>query len=184
MSTRYTDVIGTGAQRLSARIGAYHTDLDIDKAVAAHESIIAEAFQGFKPRFAVEGGTTSENLAKQNIQARNRLVVSYELAQLSTQARSLPRAGASLLVLGSGNVDGTHNTLCRYPPSSIYIDSFLENLRGYYTKVITPLGQRCLVLTTVSMMPALRIYRHLDQFPRLMRQTFSAGLATPGTYHS
>lgn len=34
------------------------------------------------------------------------MVVAYELAQLSTQARGLPRAGAALLVLGSGNVDG------------------------------------------------------------------------------
>jgi NAD+ synthase (glutamine-hydrolysing) len=33
---------------------------------------------------------------------------------VSTAAREMPRAGASLLVLGSGNVD--------------------ENLRGYYTK--------------------------------------------------
>jgi hypothetical protein len=54
------------------------------------------------------------------------MVVSYELAQLSTTARKLPRAGAALLVLGSGNVD--------------------EILRGYYTKYdassadISPLG--------------------------------------------
>ncbi len=54
------------------------------------------------------------------------MVVAYELAQLSTTARNLPRAGAALLVLGSGNVD--------------------EILRGYYTKYdassadIAPLG--------------------------------------------
>ena len=47
-----------------------------------------------------------ENLAKQNIQARQRLAVQYELAQLVTSARpEHPRAGATLLVLGSGNVD-------------------------------------------------------------------------------
>ncbi|KAH7324480.1 glutamine-dependent NAD(+) synthetase [Stachybotrys elegans] len=114
------------AKRLSAEIGAYHTDLDIDKVVIAHESLIADAFGGFQPKFEVEGGTAGESLAKQNIQARNRLVVSYELAQLSTQARGLPRAGSALLVLGSGNVD--------------------ENLRGYYTKYdassadLSPLG--------------------------------------------
>ena len=33
------------------------------------------------------------------------MIVAYELAQLSTTARNLPRAGAALLVLGSGNVD-------------------------------------------------------------------------------
>ncbi|KAI6383144.1 hypothetical protein MCOR25_000330 [Pyricularia grisea] len=121
-----SDETRSRAKRLAERLGAYHTDINIDNAVQAHESIIASALGGFKPKYAVEGGTNSENLAKQNIQARNRLVVSYELAQLSTQARGLPRAGASLLVLGSGNVD--------------------ENLRGYYTKYdassadLAPLG--------------------------------------------
>lgn len=114
------------AKRLAERLGAYHTDIDMDEVVDAHENIIQKALNGFKPKYQVEGGSAGENLAKQNIQARNRLVVSYELAQLSTQARGLPRAGASLLVLGSGNVD--------------------ENLRGYYTKYdassadLAPLG--------------------------------------------
>ena len=45
------------------------------------------------------------------------MVVSYELAQLSTTARNLSRSGAPLLVLGSSNVD--------------------EILRGYYTKYDT-----------------------------------------------
>lgn len=114
------------AKRLAQQIGAYHTDLNMDKAVAAHESLIGDAFDGFQPKYESQGGTVSESLAKQNIQARNRLVISYELAQVSLQARGMPRAGASLLVLGSGNVD--------------------ENLRGYYTKYdasyadLSPLG--------------------------------------------
>ncbi|KAH8816657.1 hypothetical protein F5884DRAFT_896414 [Xylogone sp. PMI_703] len=113
------------ARRLSERLGAYHSDISIDKAVIAHESIIEDTLS-FKPRYQIEGGSAAENLARQNIQARNRLVVAYELAQLSTTARKTPRAGAALLVLGSGNVD--------------------ENLRGYYTKYdassadIAPLG--------------------------------------------
>jgi hypothetical protein len=48
-------------------------------------------------RFIVRLLTLSQ-LAKQNIQARNRMIVAYELAQLSTTARNLPRAGAALLV--------------------------------------------------------------------------------------
>lgn len=76
----------------------------------AHHNIIRSTLD-FDPKYAIEGGSAAENLALQNIQARNRMVVSYELAQLSTTARETPRAGASLLVLGSGNVD--------------------ENLRGY-----------------------------------------------------
>ncbi|KAG6354334.1 hypothetical protein INS49_004939 [Diaporthe citri] len=113
------------AERLAKHLGAYHSDIKIDDAVIAHENIIAQTLGGFRPKYSIEGGSPSENLARQNIQARNRLVVAYELAQLSTTARDTPRKGGALLVLGSGNVD--------------------ENLRGYYTKYassadIAPLG--------------------------------------------
>ncbi|KUI57806.1 Glutamine-dependent NAD(+) synthetase [Cytospora mali] len=114
------------AERLAKRFGAYHSDIKIDDAVTAHENIISQTLGGFRPKYSIEGGSPAENLARQNIQARNRLVVAYELAQLSTTARNTPRKGAALLVLGSGNVD--------------------ENLRGYYTKYdassadIAPLG--------------------------------------------
>ncbi|KAK3330777.1 glutamine-dependent NAD(+) synthetase [Apodospora peruviana] len=113
------------AQRLADSLGAYHSDVTIDQTVSAHEDIIKQALK-FEAKFLVEGGSEAENLAKQNIQARNRMVVAYELAQLSTTARKLPRVGASLLVLSSGNVD--------------------ETLRGYLTKYdcssgdIAPLG--------------------------------------------
>jgi NAD+ synthase (glutamine-hydrolysing) len=125
-TTNSSEETRSRARRLAQQIGAYHTDLNMDKAVAAHESLIGDAFGGFQPKYESQGGTASESLAKQNIQARNRLVISYELAQVSLQARGMPRAGASLLVLGSGNVD--------------------ENLRGYYTKYdasyadLSPLG--------------------------------------------
>lgn len=131
LHTCYTGTVNSSpdtkqrAAKLAKELGAYHSDITIDEAVEAHESIVAKAL-GFKPRYSVEGGSQAENLAKQNIQARNRLVVQYELAQLSSTARNLPRAGAALLVLTSGNVD--------------------ENLRGYYTKYdassgdLAPLG--------------------------------------------
>ncbi|KAI5464958.1 NAD+ synthase [Mariannaea sp. PMI_226] len=113
------------AERLSKFIGSYHSDVNISDTVSAHEQVIKQALN-FEPKFGVEGGSVAENLAKQNIQARNRMVVAYELAQLSTTARKLPRAGASLLVVSSGNVD--------------------EALRGYLTKYdcssgdLAPLG--------------------------------------------
>jgi NAD+ synthase (glutamine-hydrolysing) len=92
------------SKRLAAKIGAYHSDINIDETVTAHENIVHTALN-FKPRFLVEGGTAAENLARQNIQARNRMVIAYEMAQLSTLARKRPRAGTSLLVLSSANVD-------------------------------------------------------------------------------
>ncbi|KAG9784936.1 glutamine-dependent NAD(+) synthetase, partial [Aureobasidium melanogenum] len=120
-----SDETRSRAKRLAERLGAYHLDISIDEAVEAHQSIIRNALQ-FTPKYSVEGGTPAENLALQNVQARNRMVVQYSLAQLATTARKLPRAGSALLVLTSGNVD--------------------ENLRGYYTKYdassgdLAPLG--------------------------------------------
>lgn len=120
-----SDETRSRAERLATKLGAYHLDINIDAAVQANLSIIDNAFQ-FKPKYSVEGGSRAENLALQNIQARSRLVTQYSLAQLATTARKLPRAGAALLVLTSGNVD--------------------ENLRGYYTKYdassgdLAPLG--------------------------------------------
>lgn len=78
---------------------------------------------GKTPRFKSSGGTSAENLALQNIQARLRMVVAFLLAQLLPWVRG--RQGF-LLVLGSANVD--------------------ELLRGYLTKYdcssadINPIG--------------------------------------------
>ena len=63
------------AKGLSKTLGGYHSDIDIDPAIDAHEVIIENTFSNYKPRYAVHGGTAAENLAKQNIQARNRMVV-------------------------------------------------------------------------------------------------------------
>lgn len=113
------------AASLANAIGSYHSDIVIDDVVNAHENLILGTLD-YQPVFAVQGGCQGEDLARQNIQARNRMVVGYEFAQLSTTARNLPRAGTPLLVLGAGNC--------------------AEHLRGYYTKYdcssadISPLG--------------------------------------------
>jgi NAD+ synthase (glutamine-hydrolysing) len=111
-TTNSSEETESRASRLAEQTGAYHSNIKIDDIVKALDNV-PTAIWGFKARFESEGGSSSESLARQNVQARTRMVVAYELAQLSTTARKLPRAGAPLLVLGSGNVD--------------------ENLRGYYT---------------------------------------------------
>ncbi|KAK0388001.1 hypothetical protein NLU13_4245 [Sarocladium strictum] len=114
------------AKRLAAQIGSNHMDTSIDKAVNAQIEILSDALDGFQPQYTVHGGSTSENIALQNIQARSRMVFSYALSQIITTAKGMPRAGASLLVLASTNVD--------------------EHLRGYLTKYdassadLAPLG--------------------------------------------
>ncbi|KAF7308596.1 Glutamine-dependent NAD(+) synthetase [Mycena chlorophos] len=110
------------AKDLSAAIGSYHVDLNMDYVVRA----VLTLFTGVtrrEPKFRAHGGSAAENLALQNIQARLRMVLAYLFAQLLPWVRG--RAGG-LLVLGSANVD--------------------ESLRGYLTKYdcssadINPIG--------------------------------------------
>lgn len=98
------------AKLLAGEIGAYHVDLDIDTLVESILVLFQSVF-GKRPKFKVHGGTQTENLALQNIQARLRMVLSYLCAQLLPWVRG---QSGFLLVLGSANVD--------------------EALRGYMTK--------------------------------------------------
>ncbi|GIL46495.1 hypothetical protein Vafri_3475, partial [Volvox africanus] len=117
------------ARLLCEQIGAYHLSLSIDSVVEAVVGLFAAAVTGGRrPAFKAHGGTTAENLALQNIQARLRMVLAFLLAQLLPWARGLNNQGGAgwLLVLGSANVD--------------------ECLRGYLTKYdcssadINPIG--------------------------------------------
>ncbi|RYP12254.1 hypothetical protein DL765_007439 [Monosporascus sp. GIB2] len=90
------------AQDLAAAIGAYHCNLDIDQVYEAQRNLIVNTLN-FEPKFKVEGGSVSENLTLQNIQARSRMVTAYEFAQILPTTRGRP-GGGSLLVLGSANV--------------------------------------------------------------------------------
>lgn len=110
------------AQALANQLGARHFNLNINTAVAAITRLFVK-LTGRTPQFKLHGGSSAENLALQNIQARLRMLLSYLLAQLLPWAHG--RSG-SLLVLGTGNVD--------------------EALRGYLTKYdcssadINPIG--------------------------------------------
>ncbi|MBW0480032.1 hypothetical protein O181_019747 [Austropuccinia psidii MF-1] len=110
------------AKDLASAIGAYHTDLNMDAVVIAIRTLFS-AVTGKSPRFKVRGGSSAENLALQNIQARLRMLLSYMFAQLLPWVRG---QNGGLLVLGSANVD--------------------ESLRGYLTKYdcssadINPIG--------------------------------------------
>lgn len=112
------------AKDLAQAIGAYHMDFDIDTLVSALTTLFTHV-TNFSPRFSVHGGSSTENLALQNIQARLRMVIAYLWAQMLPMVRKR-NGGGSLLVLGSGNLS--------------------EQLRGYYTKYdnssadINPIG--------------------------------------------
>jgi NAD+ synthase (glutamine-hydrolysing) len=109
------------AQALATEIGATHHLVNIDGLVASTVKT-CESYLG-TPQYKLFGGSSTQNLALQNIQARQRMVLSYYQAQMLLEAQN--RTGF-LLVLGSANVD--------------------EALRGYMTKYdcssadINPIG--------------------------------------------
>ncbi|KJE97873.1 hypothetical protein CAOG_009140 [Capsaspora owczarzaki ATCC 30864] len=110
------------ASALAQQLGSYHLSINFDAAVAAVLAVFTIATKMI-PKFRTYGGSSTENLALQNIQARLRMVLAYLFAQLLLWVRG--REG-SLLVLGSANVD--------------------ESIRGYFTKYdcsaadINPIG--------------------------------------------
>ncbi|KAI9262477.1 hypothetical protein EDC94DRAFT_648277 [Helicostylum pulchrum] len=110
------------AKDLAGVIGSYHTDLDMDTVVKSIHTLFTFV-TGKSPKYKVHGGSTTENLALQNIQARLRMLLAYLFAQLLPWCRNV---SGNLLVLGSANVD--------------------ESLRGYLTKYdcssadINPIG--------------------------------------------
>lgn len=105
-----SDETRSRAKDLARAIGSYHTDFNMDTIVSAVVSLFTMVTKK-TPQFKVHGGSATENLALQNIQARLRMVLAYLWAQLLPWVRG--RQGG-LLVLGSANVD--------------------ESLRGYLTK--------------------------------------------------
>ncbi|KAL6468909.1 hypothetical protein MHYP_G00224330 [Metynnis hypsauchen] len=110
------------AKELAAQIGSNHLNVNIDMAVKGLLGIFSMVM-GKWPKFRVNGGSSRENLALQNVQARVRMILAYLFAQLCLWAQGKP---GGLLVLGSANVD--------------------ESLTGYFTKYdcssadINPIG--------------------------------------------
>ncbi|KOS20618.1 Glutamine-dependent NAD(+) synthetase [Escovopsis weberi] len=78
------------ARDLSARIGSYHTDVNIDDVFHSTKNILTQA-TGFEPKFKVHGGSVTSNLALQNIQARSRMIISYYFAQQLCEVRNRPQ---------------------------------------------------------------------------------------------
>lgn len=89
------------AKKVAQEVGSYHLDVTVDELVDAY-SVVFKQVSGKKPQFKTHGGSFTENIALQNIQARSRMVLAYFLAQLLPWTQNRP---GMLLVLGSANVD-------------------------------------------------------------------------------
>eukprot|EP01114_Cavostelium_apophysatum_P006067 TRINITY_DN17279_c0_g1_i1.p1 TRINITY_DN17279_c0_g1~~TRINITY_DN17279_c0_g1_i1.p1 ORF type:complete len:706 (-),score=170.39 TRINITY_DN17279_c0_g1_i1:44-2161(-) len=134
------------AARLGKQIGSTHLNVTIDEITKSFQTTFAQLSDKI-PKFKVHGGTNTENLALQNIQARSRMVLSYYLSQLLLWTRGKP---GGLLVLGSANVD--------------------EALRGYFTKYdcssadLNPIGG----VSKVDLKKFLRWAGEAKQLPALI----------------
>lgn len=73
------------AKELAAEIGSYHVNLDIDTVYEAQKNLVMNTLN-FEPKFKVEGGTETENLMLQNIQARTRMVSTLIIGEPITRA--------------------------------------------------------------------------------------------------
>lgn len=135
------NVTRTRAIRIANQIGTFHMDCKVDDIIRGVDSTYRKTAEIIE-RLDVVGGMPKdkspgfknekrmcwmEDLAKQNIQARSRMVYSYKLAQML--ATPAVRDKGFLLVLGSANVD--------------------EAIYGYYTKYdcsaadLNPIGGVC-----------------------------------------
>lgn len=129
----------TRAKRLGEAIGSYHLTVPIDLMVDAVIKVFSLTTKQ-TPRFQVHGGTMSEDLALQNIQARLRMVTAYLFAQLLPWTRS--RSGF-LLVLGSANVDeGLRGYMTKYDCSSADLNPIGATSKGDLKKMLLWAGDR------------------------------------------
>eukprot|EP01054_Gregarina_sp_Poly1_P010593 Gregarina_sp_Poly_1__10592@NODE_78_length_15809_cov_160_365646_g66_i0_p3_GENE_NODE_78_length_15809_cov_160_365646_g66_i0NODE_78_length_15809_cov_160_365646_g66_i0_p3_ORF_typecomplete_len722_score69_45NAD_synthase/PF02540_17/8e53CN_hydrolase/PF00795_22/2_5e11CN_hydrolase/PF00795_22/5_8e03Asn_synthase/PF00733_21/0_18_NODE_78_length_15809_cov_160_365646_g66_i068038968 len=131
----------TRARAVATELNSYHLELSIDDVISTNLAVVGSAVGGM-PRFqtGAAGGTYAEDMARQNVQARSRTVISYLLAGLLPSTRAIDRLAqpkpttkrdqalppmpdltneqqalvGTILVLGTGNID--------------------EVLRGYFTK--------------------------------------------------
>ena len=68
-----SDETRSRSRRLAEKIGSFHSDLTIDPVIQAHEVLVEQALD-IKTKYVSEGGSRGESLAKENVQARSRMV--------------------------------------------------------------------------------------------------------------
>ncbi|XP_042413861.1 glutamine-dependent NAD(+) synthetase-like [Zingiber officinale] len=118
-SENSSEVTRSRAKILADEIGSWHLNVDIDGVISALLSLF-QTLTGKCLRYKVDGGSNTENLALQNIQARVRMVLAFMLASLMPWVHSKP---GFFLVLGSSNVDeGLRGYLTKYDCSSADIN--------------------------------------------------------------
>ncbi|KAL2622646.1 hypothetical protein R1flu_002851 [Riccia fluitans] len=157
------------AEQLAKEIGASHLNIKIDIVVSALLTLFSSV-TGRMPRYKVDGGSHTENLALQNIQARIRMVLAFMFASLLPWIRKKP---GFLLVLGSANVDeGLRGYLTKYDCSSADVNPIggisKQDLRTFLKWGGANLGYPSLLLVeaappTAELEPIRENYTQLDE---------------------
>ena len=105
----------SNAENLSQEIGSFHVNFDIGEITGALKNCFIKTFNK-EPKFIIEGGSSVEDLALQNIQSRVRMCIGYLVAGLANWARE---KNGFLLVLGAANLDeGIMGYMTKYDCSS------------------------------------------------------------------
>ncbi|KAF8380004.1 hypothetical protein HHK36_027473 [Tetracentron sinense] len=157
------------AKVLADEIGSWHLDVCIDAVVSSLLSLF-QTLTGKRPHYKVDGGSNTENLALQNIQARIRMVLAFMLASLMPWVHN---KSGFYLVLGSSNVDeGLRGYLTKYDCSSADINPIgsisKKDLRAFLQWAATHLGYPSLAEIeaappTAELEPIRSNYNQLDE---------------------
>ncbi|XP_024020351.1 glutamine-dependent NAD(+) synthetase isoform X2 [Morus notabilis] len=157
------------AKVLADEIGSWHLDVPIDGVVSALLSLF-QTVTGKRPQYKVDGGSNTENLALQNIQARIRMVLAFMLASLLPWVHD---KRGFYLVLGSSNVDeGLRGYLTKYDCSSADINPIgsisKQDLRAFLRWAAIHLGYSSLAdieaaPPTAELEPIRSNYSQLDE---------------------
>ncbi|KZV40925.1 glutamine-dependent NAD(+) synthetase [Dorcoceras hygrometricum] len=168
-SENSSDATRTRAKVLAEEIGSWHFDVSIDGVVSSFISLF-QTLTGKRPRYKVDGGSNTENLGLQNIQARIRMVLAFMLASLLPWVHNKP---GFYLVLGSSNVDeGLRGYLTKYDCSSADINPIgsisKQDLRTFLKWAAVHLGYSSLAEIeaappTAELEPIRSNYSQLDE---------------------
>ncbi|XP_077243827.1 glutamine-dependent NAD(+) synthetase-like [Tasmannia lanceolata] len=157
------------AKVLADEIGSWHLYVPIDGVISAFLSLF-QTLTGKRPSYKVDGGSDTENLGLQNIQARVRMVLAFMLASLMPWVQN---KSGFFLVLGSSNVDeALRGYLTKYDCSSADINPIgsisKQDLRAFLRWAAVHLGYSSLAdieaaPPTAELEPIRSNYNQLDE---------------------
>lgn len=111
-----TEETRSRARRVADDVGVHFSEININEIVSTFVRTFQRISGGSEPKFVINGGNRTTDLALQNIQARTRMIMSYCMGQLYSWTE---RNNGYLLVLGAANIEeGLTGYMTKYDCSS------------------------------------------------------------------